>query len=198
MKEIKELYNEINTPQELLEFMENNINYGFHGIDDKDYTPEDKDFNTNCREKWILSDANRVLKYKLGHCWDQVELERDWFSKKGYEFKTIFIWFLFNKENNYPTHTYLVYKENNKWYWFEHANYNNKGIHEFNSLKDAILFQMKKHIEYASKNNEINEEIINNIHIYEYNNPKYGCNMAEFIKNIINSAKDITHNRTIE
>ena len=37
MKEIEKLYNEINTPQELLEFMDNNINYGFHGIDDKDY-----------------------------------------------------------------------------------------------------------------------------------------------------------------
>lgn len=190
----KKSYEEIKTPQELLEFMNNNISYGFHGSDDKDYFNEGNDsFNINCRNKWILSDSERILKYKLGHCWDQVELERDWFKKNNYEFKTIFIWFLFNHNNNYPTHTYLVYKDNNKWYWFEHADYNNRGIHKFNSLKETIKAQMEKHIEYASQYNEINNDIINHIHIYEYSSPRYGCNMDGFIENIINEAKDITY-----
>ena len=189
---MKNEYNEINTPQELLEFMNNNIKYGFHGKDDNDYIDNgNNDFNENCIKKWTLSSPNNLLKNKLGHCWDQVELEREWFEKHNYEFKTIFIWFLLDYQNSYPTHTYLAYKENNKWYWFEHADFNNRGIHEFNDYKELIQNQIKKHIEYASKNNEINEEIINKIHAYEYSKPKYGISMDEFINHIVNSSEEI-------
>ena len=72
-----------------------------------------------------------MLKYKIGHCWDQVELERAWFKKHNYEYKTLFIYFESDLAP-YICHTYLVYndKKNNTWNWFEHADENNKGIHK--------------------------------------------------------------------
>lgn len=186
-------YEKINTPIGLYKFMSGNINYGLLGKDNIEYTLEDNEkFQFACQNEWILSKPERLLDCKLGHCWDQVELERDWFNKHNYEFKTIFIWFLFEEENSYPTHTYLVYKENDKWNWFENADYENRGIHSFDSYHDAIVGQLKKYIDYVKQFNPINDEILDHIHIYEYDTPNYGCIMSEFIEHIINNANDIT------
>ncbi len=186
-------YLDVKTPEELYGFISENIKYGFRGNDKKDYdNANDINFGFACQRKWRLASPKRLFECKLGHCWDQVELERDWFNKHNYEYKTIFIWFLFEEENSYPTHTYLVYKDNDKWNWFENADYNNRGIHEFNNKHEAIVGQLKKYLEYVEEYNPINEEIIKHIHIYEYDTPNYGCNMNEFIEHIINNANDIT------
>ena len=186
-------YEKINTPDELYKFMSDNINYGLLGKDNIEYFPLDnKKFQFACQNEWILSSPKRLLECKLGHCWDQVELERDWFKSHNYNFKTIFIWFLFEEENSYPTHTYLIYQDKDKWNWFEHADYNNRGIHEFNNKHDAIVGQLKKYIEYVKEFNPVNEEVLKHLHIYEYNIPNYGCDMSEFIEHIINNSNDIT------
>ena len=35
-------------------------------------------------------------------------------------------------------HTFLLYKENNKWYHFEHSDKSKRGIHEYKSINDAL------------------------------------------------------------
>lgn len=185
-------YEDIKTPEELLEFMNKNIHYGF--VDENGIIYDGKNneiFQIGCQSKWRLSSPERLLKVKYGHCWDQVELERDWFKKHGYEYKTIYIWFLFDYYNSYTTHTYLIYKDNDKWKLFEHSDFENRGIHTFNTMKDAIKFQMEKYIEQNRKYNIVGDEEIKHIHIYEYQKPKYGCNRIEFIDNILNNSKEI-------
>ena len=191
------MYDEIKTPRELLEFMDN-IRYGFYGNDNKEYINDgseesNKIFQDACLTEYSLADKDKVLKYRLGQCFDQTELERAWFREHNYEFKTIFIWFLFDYENTYPTHSYLVYKENDKYYYFEHADYINRGIYEFDSYEEAIKFQMNKHIEYTKNmGNTIDDEAIKHLHIYEYDISKYNISFEEFIDNILDS-KEITN-----
>ncbi len=200
MMNLSDIYSKINTPEELLSFMDKYIKYGIYGNDGKEYINDGTEesnriFQEASITKYGLADKEKVLKYGLGQCFDQTEFERAWFMEHNYEFKTIFIWFLFDYENTYPTHSYLVYKDKttNKYCWFEHADGINKGIHEFNSYKDAIYNQMKSHIEYAKNNgNIINEEVLKHIHIYEYKIDKYNISFDEFIDAIL-SSKEITN-----
>lgn len=176
-----EEYNNIKNPKELLEFMNQNIEYGFYGSDNKIHTPDSKDFNEEFDKYWVLCDKDRLLKYKYGNCYDQVELEKDWFKSNNYEFKTFFIYYDLNFENDYFTHTYLAYKENDKWYYFEHADYNNRGIHEFNSLNELKEFQKNKFIEFnKASGRKINEKINSKIKIVEYNITNHNINCDEF------------------
>lgn len=188
-------YNNIKKPSELLEFM-NNIEYGFVDKDGKKYGSwNEEKFESNVTTKWFLSSPERLLKVGYGHCFDQVELERSWFIKHNYNFKTYYMMFLFNEPNNYSTHTFLVYEENNKWYLFEHSDYYDRGIHEFNTLNEALKYKLQKHIEYNRQYNEINQDVISHLHIYEYEKPDYNINFNEFIDNILCNGKDVTNNQ---
>ena len=188
----KEKYSEVETPEELLKFMDEYVTYGIYGTDGKSYTNWENNINSEfqiaCQTKYALCDKERILKYGLGTCWDQVELERFWFKEHNYKFKTYFIWFYFEENNNYGTHTYLVYEKNNKYYYFEHADFNNKGIYEFDSYEDAIKFQMEKHINFMKECNlSINNEILNHLQIIEFDINKYGINMSEYFENLFDS-----------
>ena len=184
-------FNDVKTPQELLEFMDKNINYGYVGVQtNKLYLFDDPEFNSAMFEKkdWKLSSLESLLLDGYGHCWNQVELEKQWFDNHNYEYKTIFIWFYFNKENNFPTHTYLIYKKNNKFYYFEHSDFNNRGIYEFNSYEEAIEFQKNKHIEYAKSYIKITNFDLEHLKIYEYESVP-NCTAPKFIDNILKNAK---------
>jgi len=184
-------YCDIKTPEDLLKYMNENIKYGF--VDDEIiYDGKDNQkFQIGCQTKWRLSSPKRLLNVKYGHCFDQVEFERDWFYKNGYNFKTIFIWFEFPYDNKFTTHTYLIYKDDNKWKLFEHSDYSNRGIHIFNNEAEAIKFQTNKHIEQNRKYNPIGDEEIKHLKIYEYKMPRYGCNRNEFINNILDNLIEI-------
>ena len=193
-EERKLAYSKVKTPNELLVFMDKYIKYGIFGTDNKIYDDWEADVNSEfqiaCQTKYTLNDIERYLKTGYGTCWDQVELERDWFSKAGYEFKTLFIWFLFEEDNNYTTHTYLIYKDkiDCKYCYFEHADSNNYGIHKFNTYKEAIEYQKEKHIK-SNENygNKIDEDVLSHLVIYDFNHPKYYCSMNEYIDNILKS-----------
>lgn len=187
-------YNKINTPEELLDFMKNNIKYGFSDENGKVYGEWDSnsssDFQTNFSSKYRLLSPSNLIKNKYGVCWDQVELERDWFKRHNYECKTFFIWFYFKEKNNYITHTYLVYRDkiSNKYCYFENSDFKNMGIHEFDSYKDAIEYQRLKHISFNKEcGNIINDEILSHLEIYDFDAPKYGCSVDEYFSHILNS-----------
>ena len=171
----------INTPEELLEYMNNNIKYGFVGKNGKKYydmySSEWNDWHDEC----FVQTAEEVIESKTGTCWDQVELERAWFEKNNYKYKTIYSWFEVNRPNSLPTHTFLIYEKDNKWYWFEHAFEAFKGIHEFNSAEEAIDYVILKQCEYAQKNNsEFRESDKDTLTCYEYGKPAYHLGVDEY------------------
>lgn len=185
-------YELIKTPEELLEYMNQNIKYGFVNSNGKIYlTLNTQELQDAYRKEWRLSSPKRLLEVKYGSCWDQVELERDWFSSHGYTYKTLFIWFLFPYENSYSTHTYLIYKENEQWHYFEHSDASHRGIYSFKTLKEAIEYQKKLHIKSNRTRNPVGEEEIKRIHIYEFQTPKFGLSMDEYIDNIEKNATEI-------
>ncbi len=186
----KELYKNIKTPEELLKFMNNNIKYGMYGSNKRLYDTSDLDALELAFEiYWNLSTPANTLKNGYGNLLDQVELERDWFINNGYECKTLYITFLIDGINSYPTHAYLAYKNNDKWYWFENCDKANYGIHEYETLEDLITDQMSKHVQFAEKFNPLDEKVLNHLSIFEYKKPKLGINSKEFKDYILNSDK---------
>lgn len=185
-------YKDIKTPEQLLKYMEENIKYGFVDNTGKCYEPENREeFQNDWATKWQLSSPERLIKVKYAICWDQLELERDWFKTHNYNFKTFYIWFELPYNNSYSTHTYLVFENNGKYYYFEYSDFDNRGIYEFSSYEEAIFYQKEKLIQYNKKNNSIKEEELKHLHIYEYDRPIYGCTANEFIDCILEKGKKI-------
>lgn len=146
----------IKTPEYLLDFMS-----------DFDYKWMDKDGNfhdeitPNMYEDYSLMSPEEVLSNKCGICVDQTEFERDWFSKHNFEHKVMTIQII--REDSAPGHTFLIYKDNNKYYWFENAWYDERGIHEYNTYEELIDDIKNKFI----LQNDVKEEEMDNLKIFE-------------------------------
>ena len=67
MKNINEIFNKINSPHELLEFMSKNINYGYLGKSGRIYHYDDYDFNENWYCDYILQSNKDILKTLSGN-----------------------------------------------------------------------------------------------------------------------------------
>lgn len=180
-------YKDINNPKELLTFMDE-IEYGFVTPDNKRIIGSGNDFDENILS-WTLSSPKHLLETKLGHCFDQVELEREWFTNHNYPFKTYFLIFNLPYSNQGPTHTFLVYEENNKYYHFEHADGLNRGIHEFNTLKELLTTAYQNQINYAKA--FLNEEELKTLSIYEYSKPPYNIDFISYIDYLTTNGKKI-------
>ena len=178
----------IKNPLELLDFMSSNIKYGYLSKNGRLYYYDDEDFNSNWYNEYVLESSRDVFNNLCGNCFDQVEFERDWFLRNGYTIKTIFMMVLLPYKNNYPSHSFLIYKEGSKWCLFENADYNNRGIFKFNTIIELIKYQYDKYLEYLKTFN-ISDEEIDNIIIREFQKPKSGIGAKEYLDFVINSSK---------
>lgn len=183
-------YENIKTPEDLLRYMEDNIEYGF--VSDKNYTIKDANFNERMLDKWALSLKDELLYKKYGTCFDQVELERYWFKNHGYKCKTFFIWFELEYANPYKTHTYLVYEKDDKYFYFENADTENKGIVKFDSYEEAIEYQMKRHLLLNNEIRPLAKNEIESLRIYEYSEPYEHFSFDMFIDFILDEGKPLT------
>lgn len=185
-------FEKIKSPEELMSFMQNNIEYGFIGKnDDKKYSYEDNNFKKKFVEEYFLQSPEELLENKIGTCWDDVELERSWFSKNNYDFKTYFMMFIKEKVNNLPMHTFLVYQKDDKFYWFEYSDYKNRGIHEYNNLEELLIDAKKKHFDEAVKDSGATPEDYKDLKISGFEKPEHGCTSDKFIDNIIQNNEPI-------
>ena len=180
-----DIINEIKSPESLLDYMNKNIKYGFIGKNGKHYTDTTSEEWNDWYSQCIVQTGEEVLESNIGTCWDQVELERLWFEKHNYHFHTFFMWFEVGRECNLPTHTFLIFENDNKYYWFEHAFELYKGIHEFNSLREAVEAVKSKHIEYTKINyNDASDEDMECLAVYEYSKPKEQSNVDGYLKHV--------------
>lgn len=151
--------------EEIMNIM-NDIEYGFkddkgNNIIETDIEKWDNEFD----KFYFLQTPEELLDSKCGVCWEQVELERKMFKDAGYDIKTYFI-YSYNVENNQaPSHTFLVYEKDTKYYWFEHSWFDYKGIHEYDKLKNLLLDIKSKFL----KSNNLNEDAYT--FLYEYDAP---------------------------
>ena len=145
------------------------------------FSEEWNDWYSQC----FVQSGEEVLESKIGTCWDQVELERLWFEKNRYTIHTFFMWFEVNKENSYPTHTFLIYENDNKYYWFENSFEAERGIHEFDSLDDAIECVKSKQIKYT-KNNFPDSSLddMKSLTVYEYSKPANHLGVDDYLNHV--------------
>lgn len=158
-------YNEL----EIMDLMEN-IEYGWVDKDNKKHVLVDETYSDN----YILQSPKEIIKNKVGVCWDQVELERYYFKGNDWNIKTYFL--VHYDGDKCPTHTFLTFEKNNKYYWFEHSWERFKGIHEYKSLKELLFDIRDKFIKYELNNDYVLENLV----LHEYRKPKYHISVQEF------------------
>lgn len=183
-------FEKVKTPKELLSFMKKNIHYGFIGEqDNKIYSPEFDGWGEGEQPKAKFQNSKDLLASGYGGCWEQTELERQWFSKNKYEFKTYLIMFGKDIGQKNPAHMFLAYKDEDKWHWFENSYEKNNGIHEYENLFDLIRDTTDKLKDSAIKNGATTEDM-DKFKLFEYNSSLDDCsNGDEFLSKIIEQGK---------
>ena len=158
-------YNEL----EIMNLMKN-IEYGWIDKNNNKHNFVDETYSNN----YILQSPNAVIKNKIGVCWDQVELERYYFKGNDWNIKTYFL--VYYDGDKCPTHTFLTFEKNNKYYWFEHSWERFRGIHEYESLKKMLLDIRNKFIKHELNNDYVSKNLV----LHEYKKPKYHISVQEF------------------
>lgn len=185
---IEDLSN-IKTPEELYTFMASNLSYGFVDWDGKIYSPQHEGWRQGEQPEQKLQDPKELLESGYGTCWEQTELERTWFSEHDFEFKTFLL--MFDKDNigqANPAHTFLAYKKDDRWYWFENTLDKHNGTLGFDSLED-LLVHVKAIIIKNALDSHATEEDIKKCQLYEYETPAYGISPEEFISKVLEEGK---------
>lgn len=93
---------------------------------------------------YVLLSPNEFEKYKGGICWDYVAYEAMYFRAKYPNIKFETYYQVIDNRNDNPTHTFLIFEFNKKWYWFESSWKKNCGIYGFDNKSDCIEYIMQK------------------------------------------------------
>ena len=130
-------FNDVKTPQELMDYMDINIKYGWIERNGKIHISNLKGF----RENYRISSIDEIIKTGLGTCIEQAKIIKFFFDKMGIENK-IYCHRSYETEENFDKevrmHCFVLFKYKDNWYHFEHANRPKRGIHKYNSVEDAI------------------------------------------------------------
>lgn len=186
---MKNEYQKINMPLELLKWMSSNIQYGYVTREKRIVLPNQKEYNKLWFQEYRLQSADSILKTRTATCWDQVELERDWFESHNYTFQTYFEMIALNQKNPYPTHTFLVFQDNfGKWNWFENADFSNRGIHSFDTLEECLKKQQEKYFE-TLKLYHIPPEDMKKFVLIEYQKPQFGMDVTTYLNFVFQENK---------
>lgn len=182
-------FREVETPEQLMLFLDQNIEYGVIDKEGKRYCDSNScEFQNVCNQEWQLRSVDKILEDGVGHCYDQVEIEREWFEQRGIEVKTFWISAYQEEiENSGFSHTYLLYKEGRVWKLFEHSDFFNRGIYAFDSIRKAVKWQATNQIRFA-------ESCIQPLNKYvtcikEFKKPPIGVNMEEYLQ-FIDKSRD--------
>jgi Predicted aminoglycoside phosphotransferase len=163
-------FDNISTPNELLQFMIMNIEYGWVGFDNSKNVGNLKKF----REQYRTNSIEEILNTGLGTCIESANLAKSWFDRKKIESK-LFCHRTYENEENFnkdiKMHIIILFKNNNKWCHLEHSNYPERGIYEYSSVDEAIENITK----WFKENNDIRDltelEIIpDGLSFKEFNN----------------------------
>lgn len=141
--DIKEFFMDIETPYELMDYLDKNVVYGwldrqeiFHG-----------DVGEDFRENYRTGSLEQILQSKVGTCIEQAKLIKTFFDKIGLESKIFCRRKYEDKETpkeETKMHCFVLFSRNNKWYHFEHSNVAARGIHEYSTLEEALQAENSK------------------------------------------------------
>lgn len=166
-------YQNLKTPRELMEFMDRNIAYGWIDVDGGMHLNN----LSNLEENYKTSSIGGILNSGVGTCIEQAQLIKNFFDANGFENK-LFCSRTKNEEDKNRMHCFVLFKNNNIWYHFEHSDHKRKGIHPYTSVDDAL----NDISEY--KNSEIIEipDIPANLTFKEFNKYVNSCNQKRNVR----------------
>lgn len=167
------------TPQELYQYIKNNILYGFVDKTDKKYYPNDFE-NIDIDKLYILQSPKQVINNKCAWCWDVVELLRYYLDAKKIYNESYYIEYINDKLKIHHTHTFIIFNEKGKWYNIEdNSSTNDIGVFEYNSKEEvieSISGSFKSWIKETSNLSDLSSGYILN----KYSKPRYGITTYEF------------------
>ena len=176
----------IKTPQDILEFMNENIKYGWLDTNNEQHIGNMKNF----RRLYRTSSIEETLENKIGTCIEQVMLMKHlldiinmpnkMFCTRVYEGSDFN-----NLEAEEHMHCFILYYDNNKVFQLEHPNWEKVGIYEFNSEGEAIKEINDYYVKMADgKSRPVTEffKVQPNLSFKEFN---------EYINSLDNNNKDI-------
>lgn len=130
-------FDNVKTPQELMDFMNMNIEYGWIDKQEKIHINTLKGF----RENYRISSIEEMIKNGVGTCIEQAKMIKYFFDKIGIENK-LYCHRSYETEENFDKevrmHCFVLFKYKDNWYHFEHSNRSKRGIHKYISLESAI------------------------------------------------------------
>lgn len=138
---------EIKNPQDVYQFIDDNIEYGWIDINGNIHLNTMKDF----RRIYRTMSIDEILKYRVGTCIDQVNLMNFLLNKINIKNK-MYCCRIFepddygNLEEEEHMHCFILYFENDRVYHMEHPNFEKKGIYEYKSEEEAINSIVKYYI----------------------------------------------------
>ena len=165
---------DIKNPQDILEFMKENIKYGWLDINGEEHIGNMKDF----RKLYRTSTVEETLSHGIGTCIEQVKLmslllnklniPNKMFCTRIYEGRDFN-----NLEAEEHMHCFVLYYSNGKVYQIEHPNWEKIGIYEFESEEKAISEINDYYVKMAEgKSRPVTEffEVEANLSFKEFNN----------------------------
>ena len=163
--------NDVNTIDDLMKYMDENIKYGWLGIDGKVRIDSLKDF----KDYYRTMNIDDVIKCGVGLCPDQVNFIKNFFDSKNIQNK---IFVIVGYENvlgidKERVHFMIFYENDNTWYQFEHASRFFKGIFKYGSLSDTKNKVLDKY-----------KEILKNAKLFEIDGIPVGIGYDE-LRNLI-------------
>ncbi|MDE7346958.1 MAG: transglutaminase-like domain-containing protein, partial [Muribaculaceae bacterium] len=148
---------ECKTPSDLLNWMKDNISYGWLDENGVKTGTGSHDSSDKMYREYRLQSPAQLVTSGIGVCWDQCELERVWFKYHGYKFAVIFV--EIDDDEGKPTHTFLIFHDKGKVKWFESSWGQMGGIHSFPDAESAVKHAVQKFKE--SQQSKWSDEFIN-------------------------------------
>lgn len=138
VKSIKDSFYNVETPSELMDYMDKNITYGWLDKENNRHVGTLEGF----RENYRISSLEEIVSSRLGTCIEQAKLIKSFFDRIGIENK-LFCRRKFETkkelESEIKMHCFVLFFYNGKWYHFEHSNAGGRGIHEYDSIESALI-----------------------------------------------------------
>lgn len=164
---------DIKNPMDILQFMKDNIKYGWLDIYNEEHIENMKDF----RKLYRTSSAEETLSHKMGTCIEQVYLMKIILDKLNIPSK-MFCTRIYEDANHTDMeadehmHCFVLYYQDDLVYQIEHPNWKRIGIYEFKDEKTAINEINKNYLdETTKKERPVTEfyEVIPNMSFKEFN-----------------------------
>lgn len=131
-----------------------------------------------------LQSPEELVRHHVGNCWDQTELQREWFNRHGYRINTYLLYY-YLRDDCCPSHSILTYEENGAWCWFEPmfcgTAVEYSGVRKYASIVELLEDFKRVFALNGQKMGMLPQDLDESSwSLYEYDKPMYGINDKKF------------------